>query len=104
MKKLIILLFATLLIVVAIAQANPVEVKKTVICEETKKLYNELVNGEYAELPAWGGEGEKSKFVLLINKETPTWTLIEFDNGTSCIIGAGEGYRELDFGKPKTRL
>ena len=104
MKKLIILFFATLLIVVAIAQAGPVEVKKTVICEETKKLYNELINGEYAELPAWGGEGEKSKFVLLINKETTTWTLIEFDRGTRCIIGAGEGSRVLDLPIPKNRL
>ena len=104
MKKLIKLLFASLLLVVAIAQAGPVKVMKPVLCDETKKVYNELVNGEYAEMPAWGGESEKSKFVLLINKETGTWSLIEFHKDTSCIIGEGEGYRILDFEKKKSVL
>jgi hypothetical protein len=103
MKKLIILFFAALLIVVAIAQATPVEKRKNVICDDTKTLYNELVNGEYAERPVWGGDSEKSQFVLLVNKETGTWTLIEFVKDTSCILGVGEGSLILDL-KPRTRL
>ena len=62
MKKLITILVTALLTTAAIPQYT--EVKKTVICNDTKTLYNDLVNGEYAERPVWGGEGENSKFVL----------------------------------------
>lgn len=104
MKKLIILLFATLLVVVAIAQATPVEKKKNVICDDTKTIYNELINGEYAERPVWGGDGEKSQFVLLVNKKTGTWTFIEFVKDTSCVLGVGEGSFILDLEKKKQSL
>lgn len=97
-------MFSILLIVVSVVQADPIEKKKPVICDETKKIYEELVNGEYAEMPVWGGHGEKSNFVLLVNKETGTWTLLEFNKDTSCILGVGEGSRALGFGKPKTTL
>ncbi len=97
-------MIATLLITVAIAQSTAVEKKKNVVCDDTKKMYNELVNGEYAEKPVWGGEGENSKFVLLVNKKTSTWTLIEFLNDTSCVLGVGEGSVILDLEKKKQSL
>lgn len=101
MKKLITIIIATLLTTVAIAQSTAFERKKPVVCDDTKKIYNELVNGEYAERPVWGGEGENTKFILLVNKTTGTWTLIEFLKDTSCILGVGEGSVILDLDKKK---
>ena len=102
MKKLITILVAALLTTAAIPQAT--QAKKNVLCDDTKKMYNELVNGEYAEKPVWGGEGENSKFVLLINKQTGTWTFIEFVKDTSCVLGVGEGSFILDLEKKKSSL
>lgn len=102
MKKLITILVTALSTTAAIPQYT--EVKKTVICNDTKTLYNDLVNGEYAERPVWGGEGENSKFVLLINKTTGTWTFIEFVKDRSCVLGVGEGSLILDLEKSGTRL
>ena len=104
MKKLITVLIAALLTTAAIPQSTSVERKKTVICDDTKKMYNELVNGEYAERPVWGGEGENTKFILLVNKTTGTWTLIEFLKDTSCVLGVGEGSVILDLEKKKQSL
>ncbi len=102
MKKLIVILVTALLTTAAIPQYT--EVKKTVICNDTKTLYNDLVNGEYAERPVWGGEGENSKFVLLVNKKTGTWTFIEFVKDRSCVLGVGEGSLILDLEKKKQNL
>ena len=102
MKKLIVILVTALLTTAAIPQYT--EVKKTVICNDTKTLYNDLVNGEYAERPVWGGEGENSQFVLLVNKKTGTWTFIEFVKDRSCVLGVGEGSLILDLEKKKPSL
>jgi len=102
MKKLIVILVTALLTTAAIPQYT--EVKKTVICNDTKTLYNDLVNGEYAERPVWGGEGENSKFVLLINKTAGAWTFIECVKDRSCVLGVGEGSLILDLEKKKQSL
>jgi hypothetical protein len=102
MKKLITILVTVLSTTAAIPQYT--EVKKTVICNDTKTLYNDLVNGEYAERPVWGGDGENSQFVLLINKKTGTWTFIEFVKDRSCVLGVGEGSLILDLEKKKQSL
>ena len=102
MKKLITILVAALLTTAAIPEST--QAKKNVLCDDTKTMYNELINGEYAERPVWGGEGDKTKFILLINKQTGTWTFIEFLNDTSCVLGVGDGSVILDLAKPKTGL
>jgi hypothetical protein len=104
MKKLITILVLLMCTASAMAQSTAIEVKKSIVCDDTKKIYNELVNGEYAESPAWGGEADKTKFILLINKTTGTWTLIEFNKNLSCILGVGEGSHIMDFEKKKQSL
>ena len=66
MKKLITILVTVLSTTAAIPQYA--QVKKNVICNDTKTLYNDLVNGEYAERPVWGGEGENSQYTLSLVK------------------------------------
>jgi len=97
MKKLIVILVAVLLTTAAISEST--QAKKNVLCDDTKTMYNELVNGEYAERPVWGGKDEKSNYGLLINEETGTWTFIQFDKEIACILGVGESSRILNSGK-----
>ena len=107
MKKIIVLIIAAFLISVAIAQSintAAVEARKPVVCDDSKKIYEELINSEYSEKPVWGGVADNTKFVLLINKDTGTWTLIEFNKSTSCILGFGEGSMILDLEKKKLHL
>ena len=104
MKKLITILVATLLTTVVTAQSTSVERKKNVICDDTTKIMKELISGEYEETPAWGGTGKNSMFILLINKKTGTWTLIEGNKNTSCVLGVGEDSRVFDLDKKKLSL
>jgi len=104
MKKLIIL--AALLSVFALASSQPVaddfttfRLDKTLVCGSTKRMIGELINGEYKELPAWGGEGEKTRYSLLINQETGSWTLIQFDKDNTCVLGVGEKSKVMNFNK-----
>ena len=103
MKKLIVFLSMAFVIAVAIAQSKAVEINKKVVCDDTKTLLDTLLN-EYKESPVWAGTDDKSKYSLLINQETGTWTMIQFDKNTTCILGVGEQSRAISFGKPKTTL
>ena len=106
MKKLLALIALILVasyIANALAQSSTVEVNKKVVCDDTKSILDTLLN-EYHESPVWAGTDEKSKYGLLINQETGTWTMIQFDKNTTCILGVGENSREISFNKPKTIL
>lgn len=90
-------------IAIAIAQSVPVEIEKKVVCDYTNRIIDVLLN-EYKESPVWAGADEKSKYSLLINQETGTWTMIQFDKNTTCILGTGEDSRAMSFGKLKNIL
>ena len=103
MKKLIAFILMAFLIAVALAQSTAVEINKKIVCDNTKPLLDTLLN-EYKESPVWAGTDDKSRYSLLINQETGTWTMIQFDKNTTCILGVGENSRAMSFGKPKTTL
>ena len=103
MKKIIATILMSSCIAVSLAQSSAIEIRKTVICDDTKTVLDTLLN-EYHESPVWAGTDEKSKFGLLINQETGTWTIIQFDKNTTCILGVGENSQAISFGKPKSNL
>jgi hypothetical protein len=104
MKKLITAISATLLTTVALAQSTSFKIEKTLVCDDTKKIVNELMNGDYKEMPVWGGSEEKTKFMLLVNKESGTWTLIQFTPGVGCVLGVGDESKVLNLDKKKLNL
>ena len=57
--------------VIAIAQSTPVEIEKKVVCDNTKRIVDVLIN-EYNESPVWAGNDDKSNYSILINQETGT--------------------------------
>lgn len=103
MKKLIVFGLMACVIAVALAQSTAVEINKKIVCDNTKTLLDTLLN-EYHESPVWGGDDDKSKFGLLINQETGSWTIVQFDKDTTCILGVGENSRAISFGKSKNTL
>jgi hypothetical protein len=45
----------------------------------------------YQEKPIWVGKTTTGTHVtLLVNRETRTWTMIEYDAAMACVLGAGE--------------
>ena len=103
MKKLIVFLLMASVIAVALAQSTAVEINKKVVCDDTKTLLDTLLN-EYKESPVWAGTDDKSRYSLLINQETGTWTMIQFDKDITCVLGIGEESRAINFGKSKSTL
>lgn len=89
------------LLLPALALAQPVTVEKPVVCEKTVTVLEAFSKGEWQEKPFWIGEDNKSKFGLLVNEKTKTWTLIQFNNDIACILGTGINHQTFLLG-PKT--
>jgi len=86
MKYLLILLF----IMGCTTAVGQTTANKRVVCLDTESLIRNLIGRDYEEQPVWLGVNEQnSTFSLFINKETLTWTIIEFKGKTACILGAG---------------
>ena len=73
-----------------LAQTAPTA--KQVICYELSAVVK-ILREDYNETVKWQGENsmtEGSKIALAENTETGTWTIIEYDNRTACILGMGQ--------------
>lgn len=90
MKK--IALGLLLLPMITLAQQEPQTVEKPVVCVDVEILMDELQNNKYKEEPVWMGTSGDSYWGLVVNKDTGTWTLIQFNQETGCMIGAGENH------------
>jgi hypothetical protein len=74
-----------------------VQLNKPVVCG-TFSMIVEQITKTYGEEPQWNGSGAETKFTMLVNPKTQTWTLIEYTNTMACIIGTGEQSTLLRFG------
>ena len=68
---------------------QPFTVEKPVFCTDVKSMIEFLSGGEYREVPAWVGKDEKSKYVVMANEKTKTWTIIQFNDQVACVLGTG---------------
>ena len=72
-----------------LANAQLVESKKTVVCGDPKTII-ENISDVYKESPYWIGAGsDNTKYVLMTNSSTKTWTMIQFNDKIACVIGTG---------------
>lgn len=96
MKKIIIGTIGLVLGLFAGAQSQSqlTRIQKTVPCGPTKEIFGDLVNN-YKELPFWMGEDEDSRFIMLFNEKTKTWTFLQFDDKTACVLGSGGNHRRV---------
>ena len=96
-----LLLFVLLVLGIAVAQS--VTVKKPVECADTATLLRGLSGSDYKERPIWWGiepGATVSKYSLFVNEETKSWTLIQFDEKIACVLGTGEASTQI-FNGPK---
>jgi len=76
---------------------GPTEYSKTVMCDSTKIMIP-FLESEFDEHAMFIGEVplEESKtayVVVTVNPATQTWTVILFNQQTSCILESGEGFK-----------
>lgn len=90
MKKLLTVAFLFCL-TSSIANAQEIiDLTKAMKCSDPQKVMNYFVD-THKETPIWVGKTvHNSHITLLMNKETRSWTMIEYDARLACVLGAGE--------------
>jgi len=75
----------------SIANAQEIiELTKPMKCAEAQVMLNYFVY-THKETPVWVGKTVHNTHVtLLMNKETRSWTMVEYDARIACVLGAGE--------------
>ncbi len=87
------------LLLPALAYAQPVTVEKPVICDNLKTVIETLTGKGYQEQPFWSGNDETSRYVLLANERTKSWTILQFNKNIACVLGTGDNHKQV-FSKP----
>jgi hypothetical protein len=67
-----------------------VDLVKPLKCSDAESVMNYFTIN-YQETPLWVGKTTTGTWItLLVNRETRTWTMIEYDVKMACVLGAGE--------------
>jgi hypothetical protein len=75
----------------SIANAQEIiELRKPVQCGDAQWVMNHFTS-EYGEKPIWVGKDANSNsyVTLLINRETKSWTLLQYDGKLACVLSIG---------------
>lgn len=90
MKKFILVAFLSCL-TSTIANAEPVEMAKDVLCDSTPKLL-EFLSKNHSEKPIWlaNSGDDDSRYTILVNPKTNDWTLLQFNADMACVLGVGK--------------
>ncbi len=78
-----------------LANAQIFDSKTTIRCGETNYILTNLAGEEIKEHPMWVGTSDTSKTstMVMVNNNTQTWTVVQFDKKIACVLGVGEGFR-----------
>ena len=89
MHKLSMALLFCLISSIAHAQ-QIIDLQKPLKCSDAQVVMNYFVD-THKETPVWVGKSvHNTHITLLVNKETRSWTVIEYDTRIACVLGAGE--------------
>ena len=89
MKNAAVALLFCLISSIAHAQ-EIVDLHKSLKCSDAQVVMNYFVD-THKETPVWVGKSvHNTHITLLVNKETRSWTMIEYDSRLACVLGAGE--------------
>ena len=91
MKQLLLL---TILPFCTLASAELITTTKEVQCDNADTMISVLKGKNFEEVPIWLGKGDAKapNYSLFVNSETRSWTIIQFNNELSCVLGSGESY------------
>jgi hypothetical protein len=75
----------------SIANAQEIiDLTKPMKCSDAQSVMNYFVDN-HKETPVWVGKSvHNTHITLMMNKETRSWTMIEYDARIACVLGAGE--------------
>ena len=69
---------------------NIIDLTKPLKCSDAQTVMNYFTD-VFKETPVWVGKTvHNTHITLLANRETKSWTLIEYDSKLACVLGAGE--------------
>lgn len=89
MKNATVALLFCLTSLVAHAQ-EIVDLQKPLKCSRAESVMN-FFKDNYQETPLWVGKTTTGTHItLMVNKETRSWTMIEYDATIACVLGAGD--------------
>ena len=67
-----------------------VDLQKSLKCSDAQVVMNYFVD-THKETPVWVGKSvHNTHITLMMNKQTRSWTMIEYDTTIACVLGAGE--------------
>ena len=89
MKNTAVALLFCLISSIAHAQ-EIIDLQKPLKCSDAQVVMNYFVD-THKETPVWVGKSvHNTHITLLVNKQTRSWTMIEYDSRLACVLGAGE--------------
>lgn len=91
MKNLVVAFLFCLTSTIANAQqSNWSELPKPLLCGPLTEVIT-ILTEQYKEYPLFiGNDGvDHSKYSFFVNRETGTWTMIQFGSAIACILGMG---------------
>lgn len=68
---------------------QPFTVNKPVFCTDVKSMIEFLSGEDHREVPTWIGKDDSSKYLLMANEKTKTWTIVQFNDQVACVLGTG---------------
>lgn len=73
-----------------LAVAEPFQSQKPIVCATTEEVFHAMQE-RYEEKPIMLSKDLKSntQYMILINIKKDSWTLVQFNNETACIIATG---------------
>lgn len=89
------LVVALLCLISGFSHAQLSEYERKVTCGSVKVIIKALTGKDAEEVPLWVGLSNTgdTQTAVLVNKETLTWTVIQYDTKMACVLSSGEGYR-----------
>lgn len=55
----------------------------------------EVLARDYKETPIFHGQSDAIQYVLYTNDNTGSWTMIAYQDGLGCILGAGKKHTQI---------
>lgn len=72
------------------ASAQIIDLTKPMKCSEVETVMLYFLQN-HKESPVWVGKTvQNTHITLLMNKETRSWTMVEYDSRYGCVLGAGD--------------
>lgn len=96
------LIAAVLLLCSTWVNSAQFEWHKTIICDDTKAVFEYFERGQHQERVVWQGRDlvdPSLSHTMLANIKTGTWTLVQHDERYACVLAAGLNYKPVDAGE-----